>query len=51
LLSPPLTTVRFPSLEVGKAAGEMILQLLGGEEPENISIPPSLVPRWSTRRL
>ncbi|HEX9644181.1 MAG TPA: LacI family DNA-binding transcriptional regulator [Acidimicrobiia bacterium] len=51
LLSPPLTTVRYPSLEVGRAAGEMILQLLGGDEPENVSIPPSLVPRWSTRRV
>jgi len=50
-LSPPLTTIRYPSLEVGKAAGEMILSLLAGEEPADLTIDPVLIVRWSTRRM
>jgi LacI family transcriptional regulator len=50
-LSPPLTTVRYRSLEVGQAAGRMILQLLAGERPEDEWLEPLLVPRWSTRRI
>ena len=50
-LSPPLTTVRYRSLEVGRAAGKMILQLLAGERPEDQWLEPLLVPRWSTRRI
>lgn len=47
-LSPPLTTVRYPSLEVGKAAGEMVRQLLDGESPADICLEPSLIVREST---
>jgi LacI family transcriptional regulator len=50
-LSPPLTTIRYPSLEVGKAAGDMILDLLAGEEPEDVSMAPALVVRSSTRHI
>lgn len=32
--SPPLTTVRVPAVEPGKIAGEMVMTLLRGEEPE-----------------
>lgn len=50
-LSPPLTTVRYPSLEVGKQAGEMILRLLAGESPEDVCLDPVLISRGSSRRL
>lgn len=32
--SPPLTTVRVPAVEPGRLAGEMLIQLVRGEEPE-----------------
>jgi LacI family transcriptional regulator, galactose operon repressor len=47
-LSPPLTTVRYPSLEVGSAAGEMVRQLLAGESPADICLEPNLIVREST---
>jgi DNA-binding LacI/PurR family transcriptional regulator len=50
-VDPPLTTVRYPSLEVGRAAGEMVQVLLSGEIPENSCLDPTLVVRGSTRRL
>lgn len=50
-IDPPLTTVRYPSLEVGRAAGELILELLEGVAAGNRSIPPELIERSSTRRL
>jgi LacI family transcriptional regulator len=46
---PPLTTVRYPSLEVGRAAGEMVLAVLAGEHPQDVSIPPVLALRQSVR--
>jgi LacI family transcriptional regulator len=49
-LTPPLTTVRFHSLEVGRRAGTMIKQLLAGEDPEDVWLEPTLVARGSTRR-
>jgi LacI family transcriptional regulator len=51
LLSPPLTTVRYPSLEVGQRVGEVVLQLLAGHDAEDIIIPPTFVVRESTRRV
>ena len=50
-LTPPLTTVRYQSLEVGRRAGEMILGLLAGKPSENITLAPSLVSRGSSRRV
>lgn len=50
-LSPPLTTVRYPSLEVGRQAGEMIVRKLEGEDCEDVSLEPVLVPRGSSRRV
>ena len=48
-LSPPLTTVRYPSLEVGSAAGEMVKQLLAGGTPTDICMQPKLIIRESTK--
>lgn len=47
-IAPPLSTIRYPSLEVGKAAGSMVVRLLAGERPENVCLQPVLIPRAST---
>lgn len=49
LVAPPLTTVRYPSNEIGRAAGELVIQLLAGEEPEDVLLQPTLIVRSSTR--
>jgi LacI family transcriptional regulator len=48
-IDPPLTTVLYPSLEVGKMAGEMVRQVLAGERPADHTLDPVLVVRASTR--
>ncbi|MDH3308572.1 MAG: substrate-binding domain-containing protein, partial [Acidimicrobiia bacterium] len=50
-LTPPLTTVRYPSLAIGQRAGEMIVRLLAGETPDNVCLDPVLVSRCSSRRV
>jgi DNA-binding LacI/PurR family transcriptional regulator len=47
-LCPPLTTVLYPSLEVGRAAGGMVRQLLDGETPTDLTLEPRLIVREST---
>lgn len=49
-LTPPLTTIRYPSLEVGKRAGQMIVGVLRGETLESVCLDPKLVSRGSSRR-
>jgi len=51
LIDPPLTTVRYPSMELGRAAGEMLSQLLSGGSPADRFLKPTLVVRASTRAL
>jgi LacI family transcriptional regulator len=46
--TPPLTTVRQPSQEVGLAAAAAVLDLLAGRTPKLPSTPPLLVIREST---
>ena len=48
LVAPPLTTVRYPSREIGRAAGELVVAMLAGEEPESLVLDPTLVVRSST---
>jgi LacI family transcriptional regulator len=51
-LAPSLTTVHYPSWEVGHAAGEVALRLLAGEQAvESVCLDPVFIPRGSTRRL
>ncbi len=50
-LTPPLTTILYPSLEVGRAAGELIIELLGGEMVKTHDLEPELIARGSTRPL
>jgi len=49
LVDPPLTTVRYPSREIGLAAGELVVAHLAGEESADVCLQPSLVVRRSTR--
>ena len=48
-VSPSLTTVNYPSMDVGRLAGEMILNLLAGESVEDVVLEPELVIRQSTQ--
>lgn len=50
-LSPPLTTVHYPSLEIGLTAGLMVQQLLAGEKPSDRNLEPRLVVRGSTGQI
>ena len=51
-LAPSLTTVHYPSWEVGHAAAEMALRLLAGEQQaESVCLDPTFIPRDSTRQL
>ena len=47
---PPLTTIHIPHYEIGKAAGELMLERLqdADAEPREIRLEPSLVVRGST---
>ena len=48
-LAPSLTTVRYPSWEVGHQAGDVVIRLLDGEEGvTSIILDPVFVPRDST---
>ncbi len=50
LSSPPLTSVDFPSYDMGYRAVDMLIRTLEGKmaEPEQVLIPPRLVVRQST---
>jgi LacI family transcriptional regulator len=49
-LSPSLSSIRFPALEVGRMAADVALARITGPEnqPLSVSFPPSLVAREST---
>ncbi len=47
-VTPPLTTVRQPMLEIGCQAAQMLLNLLQEKTVENIVLAPTLVERGST---
>lgn len=50
-LSPPLTTIRYDSYEVGRQSGELMIRLLSGEDPDDVVLEPTLVSRGSSRRV
>jgi LacI family transcriptional regulator len=50
-LTPPLTTVRYPSHEVGRTAGEMVLERLAGHTVSDVCLEPTLIARQSTRSI
>ncbi len=50
-ITPPLTTVRQPSIEIGEAAAEAILHLMRGNSPDgSVVFPAELIIRESTAR-
>ncbi|MHB8627931.1 MAG: LacI family DNA-binding transcriptional regulator [Aggregatilineales bacterium] len=49
-MSPPLTTIRQPSYDMGCSAGEAILALLAGKQPQLPSVPIELIVRKSVAR-
>lgn len=51
LVAPPLTTIRYPSREIGRAAGELVVEVLGGAEPADVCLYPALIVRASTARV
>lgn len=50
-LTPPLSTVRLRPLELGKLAGDMVVRMMSGERPSNVTLGVSLIPRGSSRRM
>jgi LacI family transcriptional regulator len=52
-LSPPLTTIRVSSEELGRSAGRIALQLIENplSRPDDVRLPAMLVARESTRRV
>ena len=53
LLSPPLTTVHAPRLELGRTAATMLLRLINGEalEMSRVVLPTQFIERQSCRPL
>jgi LacI family transcriptional regulator len=51
--NPPLTTIHIPHYEIGKAAGELMLERLqdGDSQPRDIRLEPSLTVRESTASI
>jgi LacI family transcriptional regulator len=52
-LSPPLTTIRVATEELGRSAGWIALQLIErpSSRPEDVCLPAMLITRESTRRI
>ncbi len=52
-LTPPLTTVHLPAIDLGRHAGAMIVQVLRGDllPSPTVSLPTRLIVRESTRSL
>ena len=47
VVSPALTTVRVPQLEMGRSAAELMLELLSGNRPQNVELQTKIVHRES----
>lgn len=49
-IQPPLSTIELPGEEIGRRAGEMVLQMIDDPDavPESVSLPARLIPRAST---
>lgn len=48
LVDPPLTTVRIAPRGMGATGARMLLRVIGGERPEDVTVAPSFVVRRST---
>jgi LacI family transcriptional regulator/LacI family repressor for deo operon, udp, cdd, tsx, nupC, and nupG len=50
-LTPPLTTIHQPKIEMGRLATQVLLDLLHNRPVQNYVLPPALIPRASTAPL
>jgi LacI family transcriptional regulator/LacI family repressor for deo operon, udp, cdd, tsx, nupC, and nupG len=50
-LTPPLTTIHQPKIEMGRLATQVLLDLLHNRSGQNYVLPPVLMPRASTASL
>ena len=50
-LTPPLTTIHQPKIEMGRLATQVLLDLLQNRPVQNYVLPPALIPRASTALL
>ncbi|MGN6358886.1 MAG: LacI family DNA-binding transcriptional regulator [Thermomicrobiales bacterium] len=50
-VTPPLTTIRQPKVDLGQQAMQLLLALLNNESVQDLVVTPSLVTRASTARL
>jgi LacI family transcriptional regulator len=48
---PPVSNVSLPAAELGMVAVDHLLQLIDGNTPEPVVLPPTLTPRGSASRL
>jgi LacI family transcriptional regulator len=51
LLSVPLTTVRIPLVDMGRASVDLLMRCIDGETPTSIVFTPSLIVRSSTTKF
>ena len=49
-VTPPLTTIRQPKVDLGQQAMQLLLALLNNESVQDLVVTPSLVTRASTAR-
>lgn len=47
LIAPPLTTISQNGPEIGRTATQLLFQILEGEQPESVTLPPELIIRQS----
>jgi LacI family transcriptional regulator/LacI family repressor for deo operon, udp, cdd, tsx, nupC, and nupG len=50
-VTPPLTTIHQPKIEMGRLATQVLLDLLGNRPGQNYLLPPMLIERASTASL
>ena len=47
----PLTTLRIPTYEIGRQGASILLEALGGGDPEDVSVAGEIIERESVRSL
>jgi LacI family transcriptional regulator/LacI family repressor for deo operon, udp, cdd, tsx, nupC, and nupG len=50
-VTPPLTTIHQPKIEMGRLATQVVLDLLHNRPGQNYMLPPTLISRASTAPL
>jgi LacI family transcriptional regulator len=50
-LTPPLSTIRLRTLELGRLAGRLVVDMMSGEDTSDVTLQVSLIRRGSSRRF